>query len=217
MVTPAFAQQSEIPPAETPDELGAPHDTGPAHAEPGHTVESTEAHGGEHGAGHGAFPPFDPATYGSQLFWLAITFGALYYLMSKIVLPRIATILEERNDRIADDLAEAERLKRETDAAIAAYEQALAEARQKAHGIAQTARDKAKSELDRQRASIEADLGTRMDAAERQIADVKTAALADVGTIARDAASAIVETLLGTPVPESEVTDAVGASMGRGG
>jgi F-type H+-transporting ATPase subunit b len=136
--------------------------------------------------------------------------------MSKIVLPRIATILEERNDRIADDLAEAEKLKRETDAAIAAYEQALAEARQKAHGIAQTARDKAKAELDRQRASVEMDLGTRMDQAERQIADVKARALADVDTIARDAASTIIETLLGSTVPQNEVADAVGASMRRG-
>ena len=103
-------------------------------------VATSELPGGD---AHGAFPPFDPETFGSQLFWLAITFGLLYTLMAKVALPRIATILEERNDRIADDLAEAEKLKRETDEAIAAYEQALGEARQNAYGIAQAARDKA--------------------------------------------------------------------------
>lgn len=196
MITPSYAQTPE----------------GHAPSEGAHVVEGTEAHGGE----HGGFPPFDPATYGSQLFWLAITFGILYYLMSRIALPRIATILEERNDRIADDLAEAEKLKRETDAAIAAYEQALAEARAKAHGIAQGARDKSKAEIDRQRTAIEADLGSRMDEAEKRIGEVKASALADVDAIAREATAAMVETLIGSGVSEAEVAQAVGASASRG-
>src|SRR5690606_23669808 len=70
---------------------------------------STEAHGDDHGSG--VFPPFDPSTYASQLVWLAVTFGALYLLMSKIALPRIGEILEVRRDRIESDLAEADRLR----------------------------------------------------------------------------------------------------------
>ena len=60
---------------------------------------------------HGGFPPFESHTFGSQLLWLAITFGALYFLMSRIALPRVASILETRSDRIASDLGEAQRLK----------------------------------------------------------------------------------------------------------
>ena len=208
MVTPAFAQEAPIPEAEAPDDLGAPADTGPGHLEP-HTIESTEAHGAE----HGAFPPFDPATYGSQLFWLAITFGLLYFLMSRIALPRIGTILEERNDRIADDLAEAERLKRESDAAVAAYEQALAEARQRAHGIAQTARDSTKAELDAHRTSMEAELNERIAAAETRIGQLKTRALGDVDAIAQDVTGLLVETLLGAGASQAEVAAAVNAAM----
>lgn len=208
MVTPALAQENPIPPADEPGEFGAPPDAGPGHAAPGDTVEMTEAHGGE----HGAFPPFDPATFASQLFWLAIAFGLLYYVMSRIALPRIATILEERNDRIADDLAEAGKLKRETDAAIAAYEQALAEARQKAHGIAQGARDRSKAEIDRQRAAIEADLNGRMEEAEGRIGQVKASALADVDAIAREAAAAMVQALVGAGATEAEIGAAVGAA-----
>ena len=171
---------------------------------------AAEAAGGE---AHGAFPPFDPQTFGSQLFWLAITFGLLYYLMAKVALPRIGTILEERNDRIADDLAEAEKLKQETDEAIAAYEQALGEARQKAHGIGHAARDKAKAKIDADRNRIDADLGDKIKAAEAEIATVTNAALAEVDSIARDATEALVQALVGGGAGKAEIADAVNAAM----
>lgn len=172
--------------------------------------EGAEAHGGGE---HGAFPPFDPATWGSQILWLAITFGALYYLMSRVALPRVGAILENRSNRIAGDLAAAGRLKDETDAAVAAYEQALAEARQNAHAIAQEARDKSKAEIDADRAKTEAELQQKLDAAEARIAEVKTSALADVDAIAKDATEAMVETLVGGEVAKSDVSKAVEAAM----
>ncbi|MEH0071562.1 hypothetical protein V6L77_16570 [Pannonibacter sp. Pt2-lr] len=79
------------------------------------------------GRTRGRFPPFDPTHFVSQLFWLFVTFLVFYWIMKNVALPRIAGILEDRHDRIAGDLSEAERLKRETDEAIAAYEQALSE------------------------------------------------------------------------------------------
>ena len=107
-------------------------------------TNSEVGHAADSGAG-GSFPPFDSSTYGSQVLWLAITFGVLYYVMAKVALPRIGSILEVRSDRIEQDIAEAQRLKEDTDEAIASYEQALGDARSKAQGIAQTARDKAKA------------------------------------------------------------------------
>ena len=101
----------------------------------------------DHG-GSGTFPPFDSTTFSSQLLWLAITFGLFYFLMSKIALPRISSILETRSGRITQDLDEANRLKTESDEAIAAYEQELADAKSRAHGIAQEARDATRAELD---------------------------------------------------------------------
>ena len=181
-----------------------------AHSE---AIAASEAPGGD---AHGAFPPFDPETFGSQLFWLAITFGVLYYLMAKVALPRIGTILEERNDRIADDLAEAEKLKRETDEAIATYEQALSEARQNAHGIAHAARDKAKAKIDADRNGIEAGLGEKIKAAETEIATVTASALTDIDTIARDATEALVAALVGGGASPAEITVAVDAAMKEG-
>ena len=166
--------------------------------------------GGEHEA---AFPPFDPATFGSQLFWLAILFGLLYVLMSRVALPRIGSILEERSARIAKDLADAQRAKDASDAAVAAHEQALAEARQNAHGIAQKARDEAKGEIAADRNRIESELNAKLAAAEGEIAKVKTRALGEVDAIARDAVETMVEVLVGARVGKDTIASAVQAAM----
>jgi F-type H+-transporting ATPase subunit b len=183
---------------------------GPAETHVGEAVHESVGHPAED---HGGFPPFEPSTYGSQLLWLAITFGLLYWLLSRIVLPRIAATLEERDTRVAGDLATAGRLKGETDAAIAAYEQALAEARQRAQRIAQGARDESKASAEADRGRIEADLNGRLQEAETRIAGVKTQALANVDTIANDAAGALVETLLGPGAAQAEIAAAVNAAM----
>ncbi|MCV6575371.1 MAG: F0F1 ATP synthase subunit B [Cohaesibacter sp.] len=168
-------------------------------------------------AGHGAeaggnFPPFDSSTYGSQLLWLVITFGLLYYLMSKVALPRIANILEVRRDRIASDLGEAERLKKETDEAIASYEQSLAEARQKAHGIAQSARDTAKADIESKNAEIEADIAKKLAEAEEKISAVKATAMGEVEEIAKSTTEAILEQVMGSGVAAKDVAEAVAAA-----
>ena len=94
-------------------------------------------------------PQLNPLDWGPQLIWLLITFGVLYLLMVNVALPRIGSVIEARADRIAKDLAEADRLRRQTEEAIAAYEQALAEAKQKAHAIVEEGRAKLKAETRR--------------------------------------------------------------------
>lgn len=161
----------------------------------------------------GTFPPFDGETYASQILWLAITFGLLYWIMSKVALPRLSGILEDRRDRIAGDLAEANRLNEESNAAIAAYEQALAEARDKAHGIAQETRDKLKADIDRRREETEEQLSGKLAAAEKRIAEIKDEALASVGEIASETTSALVESLVGKAPTKADLTKAVDAAM----
>lgn len=173
------------------------------------TTEAAPAHGGE----HHTFPPFDPSTFGPQLFWLVIAFGLLYLVMRNLAIPRIGSILEERSGRIAGDLAEAGRMKSEAEAAGAAYEQALAEARQNAHQIAQKARDEAKAAIDADRARTEASLNGKLAAAEAEIGKVKASALASVDQIARDAVETMVEVLVGAKVEKAEVAQAVEAAM----
>src|SRR6476646_11159082 len=87
------------------------------------------------------FPPLDPGTFAPQLVWLALTFGLLYLLMKRVVLPRVGEVIEERSDRIKRDLTQAEKLKTDTATALANYEQALGDARTTANAIAKGMRD----------------------------------------------------------------------------
>ena len=162
----------------------------------------------------GGFPPFDSTTYPSQLLWLVLTFGVFYWVMSKVVLPRIGGILEDRRDRIAGDMAEASRLKQETDEAIATYENALAEARKKANSMANAARAKVKSETEVARSAAEEQLSVKLSEAEQSIANIKAASLAHVGEIAAETAGELVKALIGGRAPaKAEVTKAVNAAL----
>ncbi len=159
----------------------------------------------------GVFPPFDQSTFSSQLLWLVITFGIFYLLMQKIIVPRVGAILENRHDRIAQDLDEAGRLKAEADAAIETYERELTTARAKAGQIAAAAREAAKAKAEADRSAVETELSQKLAAAESGIAGIKAAALAEVGTIAADTVGAIVETLIGGKASKTDINAALGA------
>jgi F-type H+-transporting ATPase subunit b len=150
------------------------------------------AHGGQH-----VFPPFDTATFPSQLLWLAITFALLYLASAKLILPRLAAIFEQRRNRIASDLDSAQKLKAETEAAIASYEKALRDARERANAIAQDMRDTIKADIDAERAKVEAALNARIADAEKQIKASRDKVMNEVETIASETAAAIVEHLIG--------------------
>ncbi len=175
---------------------------------------TTEAakQGAEHGEKSGVFPPFDPSTFSSQLVWLAITFGFFYLFMARVVLPRIGNILEDRRDRISQDLVEAQRLKEETDASIAAYEQELSEARHKAHVIAGEANDKARAASDSEREKVEAELAENLANAETHIGNIRDAAMAEVDAIAGDTAQAIVNQLIGGKITRAELAKAISSA-----
>jgi F-type H+-transporting ATPase subunit b len=162
-----------------------------------------------HAAGGHNFPPFDPSTFAPQLVWLAITFAALYLIMSRVALPRVASVLTERRERIRRDLAEAERLKAETDAALASYEKSLADARGKAQGMAKTMRDKVASDMDRERRRVDDANAAKLAETETRIADTKARALANVDQLAAETAGAIVERLIGQSVGAEDIRQVV--------
>ena len=155
------------------------------------------------------FPPFLKETFASQLFWLALCFVLLYALMAKVALPRVGEILQARRDRIESDLAEAQRHKEESEAALAAYEKALADARNRAQAIANETRDKLMAEAETARKLLENDLNAKLAEAERIIAATKLAAMANVQGVALEAARAIVQRLIGIAPAEDMVARAV--------
>ena len=158
-------------------------------------------------------PQLDLTTYIPQLVWLTLVFGALYVLMARVALPRIASVIEGRHDRIAGDLQKAAESKDQTDAAIAAYEKALGEARAKAHTIAQATRDELAAQTEAKRVAIEAELNEKIAKAEAAIKATKETALSNVRTVAVDVAGSIVSQLLGEEADKAATERAVDAAL----
>ena len=179
-------------------------------AEKGHgTGAHTEADGG-HGGG---FPPFESSTFASQLVSLVIAFVALYLIVSRVALPRVGSVIDARQNAIEGDLAQAQKLKDESDAALKAYETELASARSRAQAIGNETREKLNAASDAERRTLEDQLNTRLAAAEKQIAATRETAMSNVRGIAADAAGAIVQRLTGVLPDGKTVSSAVDATL----
>jgi F-type H+-transporting ATPase subunit b len=180
-----------------------------------------ESHGDAKGAtahteadAHGrAFPPFQKDTFASQLVSLLIAFVALYLIVSRIALPRVGSLLDERQKAIDGDLAEAQKLKDASDSALQAYESELAAARSRAQAIGAETRDKLNAAAEAERKTLEERLSVKLADAEKTIAATREAAMSNVRGIATDAASAIVQQLTGVKPDGRTAGRAVDASL----
>lgn len=170
------------------------------------TNTETQVPSGDHAK---AFPPFDSSTFAPQLVWLVICFTILYLILSRIAIPRIGEVLEQRQDRIQRDMDEASRLKEETDKAITTYEEALASARQKANVIADETRQKLNETINAENAEMDAKSAKKAEEAEANIRKAKETALADVNKIAAETTTTIIEKLLGQKPEANEVETAL--------
>ena len=154
-------------------------------------------------------PQLDVATFPSQLFWLAVTFIILYILMSRVGLPQLTAAIDARRQRREDDLARAARLKTEAEAANAAFQRTMAEARAQAQAAIKETTDRLAAEAAERQRALAATLAKQIDEAERRIAETKTQALADVRGIALDVGRAVVEKLTGAAPNQQQMTAAV--------
>ena len=150
-------------------------------------------------------PQFDPSTWASQVFWLILLFGLLYWLMATKILPRVAEVLEARQDKIEGDLRRAEALKAEADQALADYEAGVATARAEAHGMVVEANQAFAEQAAKQSAAFDAELAKKVAAAEERIASARANAMASVKSVATEAAGGLVAKLTGIEVEASEI------------
>jgi F-type H+-transporting ATPase subunit b len=162
-------------------------------------------------------PQLETATFLPQLVWLLISFVILYLLMAKLALPRVAEVVDGRRKRLENDLEEAARLKRETEKAIADYEQALAQARNKAQVIAGETRARISAEQAVVKAKLEAEIVEQTKTAEARIHAAKQQALASLKAVAADAASDVVARLSGTAPSNDAVESAVAQALAKRG
>ncbi|MGB1118376.1 MAG: F0F1 ATP synthase subunit B' [Parvibaculales bacterium] len=145
-------------------------------------------------------PQLDPASFPSQLFWLAVCFGTMLLVLSVFVLPRITRTLATRQGRIDGDLEAAEKLRADAEAALAAYDAALQQARNNALALAQEMRAEIQAETDRQKAELDARLAEEAQKAEARLQAARDAALGGLDAAARDVVGDVIQAVgLATP------------------
>ena len=144
---------------------------------------------------------------------LVIAFVALYLIVSRIALPRVGSVIDARQNAIEGDLAQAQKLKDESDAALKAYETELATARSRAQAIGNETREKLNAAAEAERKKLEDQLTGKLAAAEKQIAATRETAMSNVRGIAADTAGAIVQRLTGVLPDGKTVSSAVDATL----
>ncbi len=142
-------------------------------------------------------PQLDTSTWPSQLIWLAITFGLLYFVVSRLIIPRTGAVIEKRKSTIDNDLASAQQHKLDAEAALKAYEASIAKARADAGAHAAQNRNALSAEADAVIAKVNAELSAKISAAEKSISAAKAKAMEGIETIAADLSSSIVAELIG--------------------
>ncbi|NJO55424.1 MAG: F0F1 ATP synthase subunit B' [Rhodospirillales bacterium] len=159
-------------------------------------------------------PQFDPAVWPPQIFWLVVSFVLLYVLMARVALPRVASVLEDREFRINESLRKAEALRKQAEEAASEYEKLMADARSKAQEQLHTARERAEAEATARHAQLQERLAKQVEDAETRIEAARGEAVANIREVAIAITGAAVERLIGEASDKRSVTSAVNAVLG---
>lgn len=169
-----------------------------------------------HGATEAApFPPFETWHFPSQIFWLTVLFGTLYFVLSRFILPSIGNTLERRESSIASDLDEAARLNDEAVEAQKAVEVSIAKAHAKARETADKARAKIDKNIAEETAKVDAEVDAKLADAETRIAALRTEAMKNVESIAGDTTEAILGKF-SSKAGKADIASAVKTALGEG-
>jgi F-type H+-transporting ATPase subunit b len=158
-------------------------------------------------------PQLDFSTFPNQIFWLLVTLIVIYFVLSRIALPRIGSVLAERSGTITNDIAAAEDLKQKAVEAEEAYNKALADARAEAAKIVASTKADIQSEVDAAILEADAEIAARSAEGEKAIAAIRDSAQADAATVAKDIAKDIVATVAPGKIDAKSITAAVTAKM----
>lgn len=166
--------------------------------------------------GGGGLPQLDSHTFPSQIFWLIVSFVLLYRLLKTKAIPRIADILETRQDRINADLDRAAKLRTDAEAALKKHDQVVAEAQAQAQRRVREAQERVAAELARHQAQLDAEIARKLHDAETRIAAAKSAAMAEVANVAAEVVQAATRRLAGLEIGPEEARAAVARVAGAG-
>ena len=158
-------------------------------------------------------PQLDTSQYAPQVIWLAISFGLLYVLMARVALPRIGQVLEDRQDRVNDNLEKAQSLKAEAEGVVEAYESALADARAEAQAIVHQAAERMAADAAERQARLSERLAGEIKAGEARINEAREQAVANIRHVVIEVAGAAAERLSGGALDGKALESAVDAAL----
>ncbi len=159
-----------------------------------------------------AMPQLDPSTFPNQIFWLLVTLVVIYFVLSRIALPRIAAVLAERQGTITNDIAAAEELKQKAADAETAYNQALADARVEAARIVNEAKAEIQADLDKEIQKADKKIEAKAAESEKAIAEIREGALASVKDVAKSTTKELVAAF-GGKADAKTITAAINARL----
>lgn len=160
-------------------------------------------------------PQLDFATYASQIFWLAVTFGLLYIIMAKSALPDVREILQSRHARISDDLKKAEKLKAEAEDAEADFTSVITSAKLKASKALSEARQKAEAEADKRHAKLDETFARQAKESEHRIDVIRKETADKMAPVAIEMAADIVKKLAGIKIDKSALAKIAAKHVGE--
>lgn len=165
-----------------------------------------------HEAGKAGMPQLDFSTFPNQIFWLIVTLLVIYFVLSRIALPRIGGVLAERKGLITNDLAAADELKHKAVAAEKAYNDALVRARTEAAKIVTEAKADIQKDLNKAIAQADVEIAAKSAESEKRIGEIRAGALDAISEVAKDTARELVAALGGAADARS-ISAAVSARL----
>ncbi|WBU60959.1 F0F1 ATP synthase subunit B' [Paracoccus albus] len=217
----SLLQQAATTAADTGTHADAANEEAAAAAATASAEHGTEAAGhGAEAAGHATevaehavgMPQLNTEYFGNLIFWLLVTLALLYWVLSKVALPRIAGVISDRQGVITGDLMQAEEYKKKAKDAEAAYNEALANARSEANKIVAAQKADIQKDLDSAIAKADAEIAARTAESEKRIGAIRESATADARTVARDVTAELVRAFGGN-ADESAINAAVDARL----
>ena len=154
-------------------------------------------------------PQLDPTYWASQAFWLILIFTALYLALSNLFIPKIKNSIDNRENKIKDDLDEAQKLKNLSEQKLKEYELSIENAKKEVQKIIFESKNKLNSEIQSKKKKFEKDIEIEIENAEKEIENLKKESLENISTISEEMASKVIEQISGEPMNQSSVKAAI--------
>ena len=165
----------------------------------------------------GGMPQLNPEFWISQIFWLTLTFGILYIVLSKLILPKISNNLESRKSKILENIEAAEKQREDSEIKLKEYEKIISKSKLEAKNIFNQTRDKALKDINAKREMLDKQIDDEISKAEEEIQALRKSATDKINNIAIETSSELIKKLIGAEVNNSSISAIVDDLSKRNG